>query len=307
MNRNRIAVAPDSGRHESLRQAVRDAGAKIVEPDEAVGLIWADFHRPQDLAPLLAEAPSVQWVALPFAGVEPYVALVRERADLVWTCARGVYARPVAEHAIAMATAGLRHIVGYAGQSSWGEPHGRMLVDGAVTIFGGGGITTEIIRMLQGWDCDITVVRRSDSPLPGASRTLQPQDAVEAVRGSDAVILAQALTEETRGSIGTEVLAAMEPHAWLVNVARGGVVDHDALHQALVEGWIGGAALDVTDPEPLPEDHPLWALPNVLITPHIANTPEMGIPLLASHIRSNVRRWLADEGLDGRIDPVAGY
>ena len=86
----------------------------------------------------------------------------------------------------------------------------------------------------------------------------------------------------------------MAPHAWLVNVARGGHVDNDALLHALDRGDIGGACLDVTDPhEPLPDEHPFWSRPNVLITPHIANTPEMGVPLLAAHIETNVARFVA--------------
>ena len=307
MPRNKIAVAPSSGRHESLRDAVLAGGGDLVDPQDAVGLVWADFHRPQDLGPVLANATSVEWVALPFAGIEPYVPLIRQRTDLQWNCARGVYARPVAEHAIALATAGLRHIVGYAKEQRWAEPHGRMLVDGSLTVFGGGGITTEIIRLLQGWNCAVTVVRRSASPMPGAARTVQPDLAVDAVAGADAVILAQALTDETRGSVGTAIFDAMASHAWLVNVARGGVVDHEALHRALVEGSIGGAALDVTDPEPLPEGHWLWGFPNVVITPHIANTPEMGIPLLAAHIEENVKRWIAGQPVAGVVDPIAGY
>ena len=307
MEKKLIAVAPHTGRHDSLVQAVGDAGGSVVEPAEAAAVIWADFFRPQDLEPVLTAAAAVEWVALPFAGIEPYVDLIRRRTDLQWTCARGVYARPVAEHAIALATAGLRHIVGYARETSWSAPHGNMLVDGRVTIFGGGGITRELIRLLQGWDCDITVVRRSATAMNGAHRVLTSDRATEAVEGADVVILALALTEETTGIVDAAVLGAMEPHAWLVNVARGPIVDTSALVKALVDGDIGGAALDVTDPEPLPEDHPLWSLPNAVVTPHIANTPEMGIPLLAAHIRTNVGNWISGSPLEGLVDPAAGY
>lgn len=303
----KIAVVPDAGRHESLKQAVREAGGVIADPGDASAIVWADPSRPEQLDPVVEHSPEARWIALPFAGVEPYVPLIRRFPDRLWTCARDVYSRPVAEHAIALATSGLRNIVGYARESRWSEPRGHMLVDGRVTIFGGGGIALEIVRLLRGWGCDITIVRRRPRPLDGASRVLAPSDAVEAVRGADAVILAVPLTAETAGLIGGEVLAAMEPHAWLVNVARGGVVDTKALVQALVEGWIGGAALDVTDPEPLPEEHELWSLPNVVITPHIANTPEMGIPLLADHVRRSVEAWLEGMEPPGRVDPEAGY
>ena len=99
----------------------------------------------------------------------------------------------------------------------------------------------------------------------------------------------------------------MERDSWLVNVARGGLVDTGALVDALLAGQIGGAALDVTDPEPLPPGHPLWDLPNCLITPHTADTEEMIRPLLADRIADNVRRLAADQPLVGQVDPDLGY
>ena len=102
-------------------------------------------------------------------------------------------------------------------------------------------------------------------------------------------------------------LEAMHSDAWLINVARGGLVDHDALLVALQSGSIGGAALDVTAPEPLPDGHPLWAEPRCIITPHVANTPEMGLPLIANRVRQNVERWIAGDELIGLVDVEAGY
>jgi phosphoglycerate dehydrogenase-like enzyme len=121
------------------------------------------------------------------------------------------------------------------------------------------------------------------------------------------VVLALALTPHTRNLIGPAALAAMEQDAWLVNVARGGLVDSAALLHALRSGQIGGAALDVTDPEPLPAGHPLWDLPNCLITPHTADTEEMTRPLLANRIAENVRRLTTGQELVGRVDPDLGY
>ena len=100
----------------------------------------------------------------------------------------------------------------------------------------------------------------------------------DALPGADLVVLALALTPETEGIIAADELSLMEDHAWLVNVARGRHVVTDDLVDALRDGVIGGAGLDVTDPEPLPAGHPLWSLPNCLITPHVGNTPEMAVP-----------------------------
>jgi D-3-phosphoglycerate dehydrogenase len=99
----------------------------------------------------------------------------------------------------------------------------------------------------------------------------------------------------------------MDDDAWLVNVARGGHVQTDALVQALHDGAIGGAALDVTDPEPLPDDHPLWSAPSCLVTPHVGNTPDMAVPLLSERITENTRRFIAGEELLGLVDPALGY
>ena len=121
------------------------------------------------------------------------------------------------------------------------------------------------------------------------------------------MVVALALTAETRHIVDTHLLDAMNPRAWLVNVARGGHVDHKALTDALKSGSIAGAVLDVTDPEPLPTTSELWQLPNCIITPHVGNTPEMGLPLIADRVRENVRRWLNGEELIGRVNVPLGY
>jgi phosphoglycerate dehydrogenase-like enzyme len=143
--------------------------------------------------------------------------------------------------------------------------------------------------------------------VPGAARTVALDRLDEVLAGALVVILALALTPETERVIGAPQLARMRPDAWLVNVARGRHVDTDALVSALTENRIGGAALDVTDPEPLPDGHPLWQLPNCLITPHSANPWQTAQPLLSRRITDNVRRWIAGEPLLGLVDLTAGY
>ena len=121
------------------------------------------------------------------------------------------------------------------------------------------------------------------------------------------MVLALALTPDTEAMFGADEFALMEQHAWIVNVARGRHIVTDDLVDALREGTIGGAGLDVTDPEPLPADHPLWSLPNCIITPHVGNTPEMAKPLLAERVTENVRRFGRGEELIGLVDVDAGY
>lgn len=162
-----------------------------------------------------------------------------------------------------------------------------------MTIVGGGGIATSLLELLAPFRVEATVVRRSADPVPGAARTLPVGALHDVLPGALVVVLALALTPATAGIIAAPELAAMDPTAWLVNVARGGHVVTDDLVAALGAGAIAGAALDVTDPEPLPDGHPLWGLSNCLITPHTADTIEMVVPLLAERIRTNVSRFAA--------------
>jgi phosphoglycerate dehydrogenase-like enzyme len=307
----RIAVAP-AGRRDWLVEAVREGGAEVVELAEAEALVWTDAGYdgypdggPDGLATILAEHPNLRWVQLPYAGVEPYADVLD--GDRLWTAGKGVYAKPVAEHALTLSLAGLRDLKRHATAQRWGEQSGISLIGGKVTIFGAGGITLELLRLLEPFGCSITVVRKRPGPMEGVDRVLGFDERYEALRGADVVILALALTPETSGCIGEIELELMEPHAWLVNVARGQHVVTDELVIALRGGVIGGAALDVTDPEPLDPDHPLWALPNCIITPHTANTDDMAIPLLSARIVENVRRFAAGEELIGVVDLTLGY
>ncbi len=307
-----IAVAPEGSR-EWITAAVRAGGADVVPPAEASALVWTDTGYAEDgagpeaLRQLLREHGQIEWVQLPWAGVEPYAEAGVFDEERVWTCGKGVYAPPVAEHALALALAGLRDLPRFAGAQSWGEQSGISLMGGKVTIFGGGGIATELIQLLRPFGASVTVVRRHPTPMDGVDRVLAFDERYEALKGADVVVIACALTCETRGLIGNVELELMEPHAWLVNVARGQHVLTEDLVIALRDDTIGGAALDVTDPEPLPEGHPLWELPNCLITPHTANTEDMAIPLLSERITSNVRRYVAGEPLVGPVDAALGY
>ena len=298
-----IAVEPDCWRKSALVDAVIAGGASVVDPSQATALIWADPQHPEQFPDLIHEG--IDWVQLPYAGIGPFLHMLDDART--WTCGKGVYARPVAEIALAMLLSGFRNLVEYGRATTWSGPVGRNLHGANVLVLGGGGITEELLALLAPFGCHITVLRRSDTPFAGAdeTRTLDALD--ELLPAADAVVLALALTPETTGVLGAEQLALMQTHAWIVNVARGGHIDTDALVEALGTGSIGGAALDVTDPEPLPDGHQLWSMPNCLITPHIANTPEMGLELLAERTTENVARYVANEPLIGLVDIEAGY
>ncbi|CAN5180312.1 D-isomer specific 2-hydroxyacid dehydrogenase family protein [soil metagenome] len=296
-------IAP--GHASALAGAVTAGGGHLVDPIEAEVLVWTDPSDAEGLARLLQEAPEVRWVQLPFAGVDHFAPVIDPAR--IWTSAKGAYAEPVAEHALALGLAGLRRLPLRARAASWGPAAGRRLMGGRVTLVGGGSISQALLRLLAPFEVETTVVRRHVAPVPGATRVLASGSLHEALPGASLVVLALALTPETSRLIGAEQLSLMNDDAWLVNVARGAHVVTDDLVAALRAGTIGGAALDVTDPEPLPDGHPLWGLDNCLVTPHVANTWEMAAPLLAERVRANVERYGQGRPLLGLVDPELGY
>ena len=150
-------------------------------------------------------------------------------------------------------------------------------------------------------------MRNHVQPMDGADVVIESERFHDTLPGADLVVLALALTPDTEGIISGASCGSWSRTRWLVNVARGRHVVTDDLVKALQAGEIGGAGLDVTDPEPLPDGHPLWSLPNCIITPHVGNTPEMAKPLLAERITANVRRYAHGEELIGLVDPELGY
>jgi len=306
MGSPRIAIGPKPAAF--AEDAVRAGGGHVTKLGEpAEGLVWLSAHDTDCLREVLEAQPEIRWVQLPFAGVENVAEAGVLDPGRQWSSAKGSYAQPVAEHALTLALAGLRHLPERIRARSWGAPAGTSLHGADVTILGGGGIADELLRLLGPFGVRPTVVRRQESPVDGAARTLTMNQLELALKGALVVFLALALTPETTRVIGRRQLEAMDERAWLINVARGRHVDTDALVAALHRGNIAGAGLDVTDPEPLPDGHPLWTTPNCIITPHTADTWEMIVPLLAARIRANVAHFVAGEPLEGSVDPLSGY
>ncbi len=173
---------------------------------------------------------------------------------------------------------------------------GRDLNAATVGIVGYGRIGCAVARRVEGFGARVLHTSRSGGlPLE------------ELLAESDFVTLHCPLTPETEHLFDAAALRCMKETAFLINTARGPIVDPVALARALREGWIAGAALDVTEPEPLPAGHPLWDLPNALVTPHVANTWSMAVPELAALVRRNVAHFAAGEPLEGLVDPALGY
>jgi phosphoglycerate dehydrogenase-like enzyme len=302
--RRTVALLPDTGLTATLRDAISTSGCEVVaDVGRADGLIWCS-PSPEGLEAVLQARPGPSWIQLPFAGVERFVPLLS--SDRVWTAAKAIYGPVVAEFALALTLAGLRRVGGFARAHSWKSLKQTTLWDAKVTILGGGGIARSLIELLAPFNCDVVVVRRTEDPIKGAR--VEPTNRLgEALEGAAVVVLALPLTPETAGSVDARFLGLMDSTAWLVNVARGGIVVTSDLVTALQAGTIGGAALDVTDPEPLPDEHPLWALDNCIITPHAANTFQLGTHRLVALVKENATRFQRGEPLLGRVDVEAGY
>ena len=303
-------------RFPSERQAVTppaDLEAALADAEVLFGF-WGgalpDLVRPDALPGKL------RWVQLTSAGtdrVDP--ALIR--AGLTFTTVSGLHATPIAES-----------VLGYMLMFEKGWPalwrrqaeHNydrmvvpRILAGRTVGVVGMGAIGLECARLAKAIGCRVLGIRRSVAergPDTVADEVLPPGDLDELLAESDHVVLAVPLTEETRRMIGAAQLCTMgarSERSYLINIARGEVVDEAALTEALREGVIAGAALDVFEREPLPPESPLWELDNVIITPHITGGVENYNELATSIFCDNLRRYLDGEPLRNIVDPDRGY
>ena len=308
---NLVAIEPKS--FEEYEAAVT-ASAGTVAPlsDQVRAMVWTNYHAPQELAQVLRANPQLEWVQLPFAGVDAFAEIIAENSNakkpIIFTSAKGCYREPVAEHALALTLALCRAIPERVLAKTWGRQFAVSVYESNVLIVGGGGITEELLELLRPFKTDVTVIRkRVSGNMPGASRTLSFEQLDEVLPAADVVILAAALTPETTSLFNARRFELMKSTAYLVNIARGPMVVTKDLEQALVSGSIAGAGIDVTDPEPLPDGHSLWNAPNLIITPHTADTRPMVVRLFAKRISANVAAFFSDGDLVGLVDPQLGY
>jgi len=237
-DRARIAVLP-AGVRTFIADAVEAGGGVLSDAGDAVALVWTETAAAEPLGHVLDDQAGLHWVQLPWAGVEPYVDVIRAHADRTWTCGKGVYAEPVAEHALALALAGMRGLGHYARARSWTGQRGHNLLGARVTIVGGGGIAVSLLRLLEPFGCEVTVVRRNPRAMPGATRVVGGDRLDDALAGAELVVLALPLLPGTAGLIDRRRLDLLAPDACLVNVARGQHVVTADVVDALRDGALG--------------------------------------------------------------------
>lgn len=277
--------------------ALAKAGATIVDSlEEAEGFVFTQTPG----LPFPDSLPeSVTWVQLPQAGINHYFAQGVIDSSRRWSNASGLYGEQVAEAALTLLLALLHKLPTVIRADSWRvnadlDATTRWLRGDTVAMIGMGGIGQAFERMVAPFGVRFIGVGRNDN-------------LHDALAQADHVVLGVPLTDATRGLMGHKEFAAMKPGATLINVARGEVVDTAALLAALDSGHLGAAGLDVTDPEPLPDGHPLWGRENVIITPHTANTRASMDELLAPLVVENYQLLLAGERMRTEVDPNKGY
>lgn len=277
-----------------------------LAPEAEIG--WFDLNDKDQMARAIRSATHLKWLNSIYAGVDAMpLDLLRERG-VVLTNGVGINAITIAEYVVmGMLTVakGYREVVRAQERHEWllDSPGKVELAGSRALLLGYGAIGQRVDRMLQGFDVDVVKVRRSEG-----EGTLGP-DAWRSQLGSfDWVILAVPSTPETVGMIGEAEIAAMKPGATLVNVARGEVVDQDALIAGLKAGRPGHAFLDVTTPEPLPADHPLWSLPNAHVTSHLSGRAQTRMfERSVARFLENLDRFCRGEPLQPQVDLIRGY
>ncbi len=266
---------------------------------------------------LIARAKNLVWVQAMSAGVDRYVGIagLAKSPSIVLTNLRGVHGPAIADHVFGMLltlTRDLRHYAAQQDKAMWkrdGSGAPRIALQGrTMLVVGLGGIGTEIAQRAHGFGMRVIATRRGDDPAPDyVSRVGHSADLLAMLPEADVVAISVPLTAETQGMFNAKAFAAMKPGAYLINIARGKVVDSTALLSALQSKRLAGACLDVTDPEPLPADSPLWRMPNVLITPHTSAEADLTNDRVWGLLRENVRRFGAGEPLLNVVDVTVGY
>jgi phosphoglycerate dehydrogenase-like enzyme len=259
---------------------------------------------------VVSKTPNLRWIHSASAGVDRIsIPSIRERG-LTVTNARGVFSRPIAEYVVMMSLAVARRLpqlLELQRERTWQPLRGRELSELTVGIVGYGSIGAEVARLLQPFGCRIVATRRHPERGADGVELFGLEDLREVLRVSHIVVVAAPLTDETAGLIGAEQLAEMREDAWLINIARGRLIDELALRRALESGWIGGAVLDVFSEEPLSPESPLYRTPNVVITPHTSWASDRVIERSVDLFIDNLRRDRAGEPLRNVVDLEAGY
>ena len=301
---------------DTLRAALPDDRIVAVRGEELGAAAEAEAafggFSSERLRGILAGSPKLRWVHTFSAGVDRHVPEMKKYQNVLLTNNSGAYDVPIAEHVIAMIFAAAKRVpehLAAQGRHEWQRevPHAEVR-DATLVILGMGSIGGELARLAAGLGMRVIAVRRDATrPAQGVDRVVPPERFAEVAREADYLAVTAALTPQTQGMVSADILRVLKPTAWVINIARGPIVDEAALIAALREKRIGGVALDVFETEPLPAGSPLWAFENAILTPHISNSSPRVRERSLVFVAENVRRFKAGEPLLNLVDRSIGY
>ncbi|MBC8077271.1 MAG: D-2-hydroxyacid dehydrogenase [Chloroflexales bacterium] len=279
--------------------------------DATILLRW--WGAPAALAALVEPMRALRWLHIPRAGVDSSLVQPVLERDIIITNSAGVHATPIAEWVLLFMLSHVKQVPALLraqAERAWaggGKLQLDELAGKTLLVIGMGQIGQAIATRATAFGVRVWGSSRSGRPVEGVERVVAGTQWRALLGEADFVVIAAPLTPETRTMFGAEELAAMKPTGYLINIARGEIIHEQALIDTLRTSSIAGAALDVFAQEPLPEESPLWALPNVFATPHISwNSPHVRPRTLALFL-DNLRRFVAGEPLVNRVDKDAGY
>lgn len=298
--------------HHEFRHAVKEEDVYPFVPD-------ADVAFMAEMRPAhFAAARMLRWIHSPAAGIGNLLFPELVQSEVLLSNSRGVSADPIAEHVLALTLALFRKLpLTFRSQAArhWAQndamapPPLRHLQGSRVLIIGLGSIGSACAWRYAALGAEVTAVRRrADQPVPrGVSRVAADDQLHDLLPDADVVVISAAQTGRTRGLIGRAELSLMRPDAILINVSRGKLVDEGALISALEDGTIAGAGLDVFEHEPLAAESALWAMPNVIVTPHMAGFRHDHWDAVTALFADNLHRFDHSEPLRNVVDKRAGY
>jgi len=258
----------------------------------------------------LARAPRLRWIQLTSAGADQLLDARPDLGDVVLTNARGIHGELMADYAVGvmvMLQFGFPRLLRLQQTRTWRHQYTEPLAGKCLGVLGVGAIGGEIARRGAAMGMTVLGMRREPRPAEGVARMFGPDGLGELLPQCDFVVVVVPATPGTRRMLGERELRAMRRGACLINVARGSVVDEAALVRALADGWLGGAALDVFETEPLPAESPLWVMDNVIVTAHISGEPDEYPKRVIRVVEENVARWREGRPLLNVVDPRRGY
>jgi len=314
-------IVTDSTYSEDLRQLIRDTAGEntVVFPasseelaeaaDTDVEVIFGSCS--EEMLPRL---PNLKWIQANSAGMDAFLNPALRESNIMVTNAAGLYGPNVADQGFALLlalTRGIHHFARRQDNHNWDRDIPTPIVElpgCTIGIVGMGGIGGFMASRAKGFDTYVIAVDAYRTDKPEHVDELMPINQLnELMRRSDVVMIACPLTNETQELINAGNLALMKPTAYFINVARGPIVDQNALTDVLRQGKIAGAGLDVTEIEPLEKDSPLWDMENVIISPHVAGVSQRRLPRLVEFFCGNLKKYMADEPLDKVVHKDRGF